>query len=76
MQSGSLTIYSKYRRLLILLLIFPIYKLFDALLHADYAIALIMLISVATGAVAIIYLERKLKVAQSPPQKRKPDELS
>jgi len=72
MQRNSMDIYTKYRTLLILLLIYPIYKLIDALLHKDYAITLITIITIAVAVIAIIFLERKLKDAQPPRQGMQP----
>ncbi len=69
MQRNNMDVYSRYRRLLVLLLIFPIYKLFDALLHGEYLMAYIMLASVTIGVIAIIYLERKLGTAQHSSQR-------
>ncbi len=76
MPRNNLDIYARYRRLLILLLIFPIYKLIEALLDGDTIMALIMLISFAIGVVAIIYLEMKLKAAQTPSQVLKRNETA
>ncbi len=74
MQRNSLNVYSTYRRLLILLLIFPIYKLCDAIVNGDLIMAYIMIISLVVGVTAIIYLETKLKaaqtVSQTPPAER------
>ena len=60
-ENNSLNIYFKYRRLLVLILIFPIYKLFDALLDGDVALMVIMLASIIFGVVCILYIEVLIK---------------
>lgn len=72
MQRNSMTVYTKYRRLMFLLLIFPIYKFIEALVEQDYAIAIAMIIALATAICAILYLELKLKAASPPSPTKQP----
>jgi hypothetical protein len=75
MQRNSMSVYTQYRRLLVLLLIFPIYKLVVALNEGDTLMAYLMIVFLTIGVIAIIYLERKLGTAQQsgrrPPAEKK-----
>lgn len=61
MQSAATSVYLKYRRLLLLLLIFPTYKLIQALFQSDAGTVLIMGVILCFALVSISFLEWKVR---------------